>query len=179
MSECASKGCGCSAGPIIQPTIQAPLTTESAQEVYRIENMDCPTEEALIRGKLVGLAGVVGLEFNLMQRTLAVRHELPSLFPVEQALTAIGMQAVRMDQASTGQTTKLSITCASNPSVCSATSTSGRTWSAWRTDSVRCIRLKSRSATPAIVPSFLRINASSVGQSILAIDSLVVCPADA
>ena len=110
MSECASTACGCSAGPIIQPTTQAPATTGSAQAVYRIENMDCPTEEALIRGKLVGLAGVVGLEFNLMQRTLAVRHELPSLFPVEQALTAIGMQAVRMDQASTGQTTKLSIT---------------------------------------------------------------------
>ena len=110
MSECASTAFGCSAGPIIQPTTQAPATTGSAQAVYRIENMDCPTEEALIRGKLVGLAGVVGLEFNLMQRTLAVRHELPSLFPVEQALTAIGMQAVRMDQASTGQTTKLSIT---------------------------------------------------------------------
>ena len=109
MSECASKGCGCSTGPIIQPTAQAPLATGSAQAVYRIENMDCPTEEALIRSKLAGLAGVAGLEFNLMQRTLAVRHELPSLSPVEQALKAIGMQAVRMDQASAGQTTKLSI----------------------------------------------------------------------
>ncbi|SDJ33426.1 cation-translocating P-type ATPase [Pseudomonas abietaniphila] len=110
MSECASKGCGCSAEPIIQPTTQAPLPTESAQAVYRIENMDCPTEEALIRSKLAGLTGVVGLEFNLMQRTLVVRHELPSLAPVEQGLTAIGMQAVRIDQASTEQTTKLSIT---------------------------------------------------------------------
>lgn len=27
---------------------QAQLTAESAQAVYRIENMDCPTEEALI-----------------------------------------------------------------------------------------------------------------------------------
>ncbi|RCG79089.1 cadmium-translocating P-type ATPase [Enterobacter hormaechei] len=71
--------------------------------------MDCPTEEALIRSKLAGLAGVAGLEFNLMQRTLTVRHELPSLSPVEQALKAIGMQAVRMDQASAEQTTKLSI----------------------------------------------------------------------
>ena len=109
MSECASKGCGCTTEPIIQPTAPAPLATGSAQAVYRIENMDCPTEEALIRSKLAGLAGVAGLEFNLMQRTLAVRHELPSLSPVEQALKAIGMQAVRMDQASAGQTTKLSI----------------------------------------------------------------------
>ena len=109
MSECASKGCGCTTEPIIQPTAPAPLATGSAQAVYRIENMDCPTDEALIRSKLAGLAGVAGLEFNLMQRTLAVRHELPSLSPVEQALKAIGMQAVRMDQASAEQTTKLSI----------------------------------------------------------------------
>ena len=109
MSECASKGCGCTTEPIIQPTAPAPLATGSAQAVYRIENMDCPTEEALIRSKLAGLAGVAGLEFNLMQRPLAVRHELPSLSPVEQALKAIGMQAVRMDQASAEQTTKLSI----------------------------------------------------------------------
>ncbi len=109
MSECASKVCGCTTEPIIQPTAPAPLATGSAQAVYRIENMDCPTEEALIRSKLAGLAGVAGLEFNLMQRTLAVQHELPSLSPVEQALKAIGMQAVRMDQASAEQTTKLSI----------------------------------------------------------------------
>lgn len=31
MSECASTACGCSAGPIIQPTTQAPVTTGSAQ----------------------------------------------------------------------------------------------------------------------------------------------------
>ncbi|HHF7376202.1 TPA: cation transporter, partial [Legionella bozemanae] len=84
MSECGSKGCGCSTVPISQPPAQAQLTAESAQAVYRIENMDCPTEEALIRSKLAALPGVVGLDFNLMQRTLAVRHELPSLTPVEQ-----------------------------------------------------------------------------------------------
>ena len=109
MSECGSKGCGCSTMPVIQPTVQAQSKAESPQAVYRIENMDCPTEEALIRSKLARLPGVVGLDFNLMQRTLAVRHELPSLSPVEQALMAIGMQAVRMDEASAGQTTKLAI----------------------------------------------------------------------
>lgn len=109
MSECGSKGCGCSTVPISQPPAQAQQTAASAQAVYRIENMDCPTEEALIRSKLAALPGVVGLDFNLMQRTLAVRHALPSLAPVEQALKAIGMQAVRMDKASGEQTTKLVI----------------------------------------------------------------------
>jgi len=109
MSDCGSKGCGCSDVPISQPTALAQLTAESAQAVYRIENMDCPTEEALIRSKLDELPGVVGLDFNLMQRTLTVRHELPSLSPVEQALKAIGMQAERTDKASGEQTTKLVI----------------------------------------------------------------------
>ncbi|AJA11774.1 heavy metal translocating P-type ATPase (plasmid) [Sphingopyxis fribergensis] len=109
MSECSSKGCGHPVGPIVQPTAQALRATKSTQAVYRIENMDCPTEEALIRSKLAGLEGVAGLEFNLMQRTLVVQHELPSLTSVEQALAAIGMQAVRMDGTSAEQTTKLSI----------------------------------------------------------------------
>ena len=107
--SCGSSGYGCADAPVLKSETQTSATTGVAVAVYHIENMDCPTEEALIRGKLAGLAGVVGLEFNLMQRTLAVRHELPSLSPVEQALKAIGMQAVRMDQASAGQTTKLSI----------------------------------------------------------------------
>jgi len=109
MSECGSTGCGCSTKPISPAGATTQTTVESAQAVYRIENMDCPTEEALIRGKLAGMSGMIGLDFNLMQRTLTVRHELPSLAPVEQALTAIGMHAVRVDDASAGQTTKLSI----------------------------------------------------------------------
>ena len=38
--------------------------------LYRILNMDCPTEEALIRKKLSSLPGITGLEFNLLQRVL-------------------------------------------------------------------------------------------------------------
>ena len=109
MSEPSPKGCDCAATPILPAATQARPIAESAEAVYRIENMDCPTEEALIRSKLSGLSGVIGLDFNLMQRTLAVRHELPSLLPVEQALMTIGMQAVRMDAAVAGQTTRLSI----------------------------------------------------------------------
>lgn len=64
---------------------------------YRIENMDCPTEEALIRSKLGKLDGVKALEFDLVQRTLAVGYEAPSVEPIEQALAEIGMKAQRMD----------------------------------------------------------------------------------
>lgn len=109
MNECGSKRRGCSTMPVIQPTAQVESKAESTQAVYRIENMDCPTEETLIRSKLARLPGVLGLDFNLMQRTLVVRHELPTLSPVEQALQDIGMQAVRIAEASAEQTTKLAI----------------------------------------------------------------------
>ncbi len=61
---------------------------------YRIENMDCPTEEALIRDRLGKVKGVSGLEFNLMQRVLSVSHNLPSTESVDKALASIGMKAV-------------------------------------------------------------------------------------
>ncbi|MBL1562574.1 heavy-metal-associated domain-containing protein, partial [Klebsiella pneumoniae] len=93
MSECASKGCGCTTEPIIQPTAPAPLATGSAQAVYRIENMDCPTEETLIRNKLGTVAGVADLDFNLMQRTLSVRHANQVLPDVLVALQALGFEA--------------------------------------------------------------------------------------
>ncbi|WP_448359672.1 heavy metal translocating P-type ATPase [Fluviibacter sp.] len=62
--------------------------------IYRIENMDCPTEEALIRKKLVSVSGIESLDFNLMQRILTVGHNLNSLDAIESALGSIGMQAV-------------------------------------------------------------------------------------
>ncbi|MDR0339198.1 MAG: cadmium-translocating P-type ATPase [Desulfovibrio sp.] len=59
--------------------------------VYRIMNMDCPMEEALIRAKMAGVPGVTKLEFNLMRRVLTVDHELPSTDAIVAALTSIDM----------------------------------------------------------------------------------------
>ena len=71
-------------------------TTVKGRAVYRIDNMDCPMEEALIRNKLAGMAGVTGLEFNLMKRVLTVRHDLDSLAEVEAALNSIDMKPVAL-----------------------------------------------------------------------------------
>jgi Cd2+/Zn2+-exporting ATPase len=49
----------------------------------RIAQMDCPTEEALIRKKLGGMTSVQGLEFNLMQRVLTVVHDNGALPPLK------------------------------------------------------------------------------------------------
>lgn len=46
----------------------------------RIPQMDCPTEEGLIRKKLSGIKGVSGLQFNLMNRILTVSY-LPGQLP--------------------------------------------------------------------------------------------------
>lgn len=47
----------------------------------RIPQMDCPTEEGLIRKKLKEIDGVSGLQFNLMNRILTVSY-LPGQLPV-------------------------------------------------------------------------------------------------
>jgi Cd2+/Zn2+-exporting ATPase len=87
------------AAPVTPPPA-APKASDTAagtRVTYRIENMDCPTEEALIRNRLGKEPGVIALDFNLMQRVLGVQHDLPSTAPIEKALTSIGMQAVRQD----------------------------------------------------------------------------------
>jgi Cd2+/Zn2+-exporting ATPase len=63
------------------------------QSVFVIGNMDCPTEEALIRKRLASVPGVGELAFNLMERRLTVDHTLPDEQPILGALREIGMQA--------------------------------------------------------------------------------------
>lgn len=65
--------------------------------LFSINGMDCPVEENLIKAKLNGMPGMLGLEFNLMQRTLKVRHELSALPAISEALMALNMDAKLMD----------------------------------------------------------------------------------
>jgi Cd2+/Zn2+-exporting ATPase len=60
---------------------------------FLITNMDCPTEEALIRKRLNKLEGIDRLDFNLINRRLAVQHRLSDPAPVLDALRDIGMNA--------------------------------------------------------------------------------------
>ncbi|CAG8869296.1 heavy metal translocating P-type ATPase [Pseudomonas fluorescens] len=74
------------------PTIGARLSS------FRIEAMDCPTEQTLIQNKLSKLTGVQQLEFNLINRVLGVTHDLPGTEPIVEAIKSLGMQAEPMDQ---------------------------------------------------------------------------------
>jgi len=63
----------------------------------RINQMDCPTEETLIRRKLAGMPEVHGLDFNLMQRVLTVVHAEGALARVDAAIRALGMTPEPLD----------------------------------------------------------------------------------
>ncbi|WP_392562918.1 heavy metal translocating P-type ATPase [Orbus sturtevantii] len=87
-----SHHCGCNDEHAILLANDKPIPiSNDRQAVYRIRNMDCPTEEALIRKKLANMAGIIALEFNLIQRILTVHHRNASLPSIEAALTAIDM----------------------------------------------------------------------------------------
>lgn len=73
--------------------------TAPGRAVYCIDNMDCPMEETLIRGKLEGMPGVTSLDFNLMKRVLTVHHRLDSLAGVEKTLNSINMKPTLIDAA--------------------------------------------------------------------------------
>lgn len=95
MSE-SEQSC-CRSGETCAPRASAGARTDDAairRDVFRIDNMDCPTEEALIRTKLSGVAGIAALEFNLMQRKLTVDHKLQDSAPVLASLREIGMNAI-------------------------------------------------------------------------------------
>ncbi|STR23471.1 Probable cadmium-transporting ATPase [Janthinobacterium lividum] len=101
--SCCSSQHACSSTPAAPSGPALPSTAIAGANTakYRIANMDCPTEERLIRNKLSNMVGVVGLDFNLMNRVLDVHHTLPSLATVEAALHGIGMQAIPMEADAT------------------------------------------------------------------------------
>lgn len=100
----------CATDPLqTSPTGDARLVTAKIPAGYtltrlRIAQMDCPTEETLIRNKLGGIATVQGLDFNLMQRVVSVVHQRNSLPAVEAAIRELGMSTEPMETSSQGST---------------------------------------------------------------------------
>ncbi|WP_053214831.1 heavy metal translocating P-type ATPase [Pseudomonas sp. Q12-87] len=84
--------CSSKAAPSVVNLGNAP-TDGGRLSSFRIEAMDCPTEQTLIQNKLGKLKGVQQLEFNLINRVLGVTHDLPSDAPIIAAIQSLGMQA--------------------------------------------------------------------------------------
>jgi Zn2+/Cd2+-exporting ATPase len=70
------------------------VTTRSRSRVstFRVEELDCATEEGELRTMLAGLPGVRTLEFDLVARRVSVRHDLDTNAPIEAAIRAAGMR---------------------------------------------------------------------------------------
>ncbi|RMH62458.1 MAG: cation transporter [Calditrichaeota bacterium] len=57
---------------------------------FRISQMDCPSEEAMIRMSLEEISGIDKLDFDIPSRTLRVYHENP-VAPIEKRLESLNL----------------------------------------------------------------------------------------
>jgi len=79
----------------VAPSMAAPLSGPSSGVgvvTYRVEELDCATEENDLRAVLTPLTGVRSLEFDLVGRRVRVRHDLESPAPIEAAIRQLGMR---------------------------------------------------------------------------------------
>lgn len=75
--------------------------------VFIIVEMDCPTEEQLIRSKLASLSDISAVEFNLLRRQLRVTHAQRAYDNIVKALHSLGFNPeLQKDQPSPVQAIK-------------------------------------------------------------------------
>ena len=83
----------CSAAPVALAKLSGPETIgANVRTAIRIMQMDCPTEEALIRKKLGRMPYVRSLDFNLMQRVLTVVHAPEALGSILASLRSLDFE---------------------------------------------------------------------------------------
>ncbi|KVU89588.1 heavy metal translocating P-type ATPase [Burkholderia ubonensis] len=88
----AAGGCCAPAALTLAPLPVSQATASGdVRSAFRIMQMDCPTEESLIRRKLGGMREVSALEFNLMQRMLTVEHAPGAQAAIAGAIRTLGM----------------------------------------------------------------------------------------
>ena len=82
-----------------EPAVSTARVLAPGSTRIRIEQMDCPTEERLIRDALAGVPGVGELQFNLLQRVLSVSHEEGALERVILVIEKLGFTPVVQGEA--------------------------------------------------------------------------------
>ncbi|MEB3754583.1 heavy metal translocating P-type ATPase [Acinetobacter sp. MD2(2019)] len=94
--EVHKNSCGCSHSPTPEmPKVDLAQSTHedgSVRTNIRIMQMDCPTEEGLIRKKFNHFDGIHQLEFNLIQRVLTVVHQPEVLPQIIAAIKELGFE---------------------------------------------------------------------------------------
>ena len=69
--------------------------------MFRVEELDCATEENELRAAVGSMEGVRSLEFDLVARRITVHHTLPTPTPIEAAIKATGMRPRLLSATST------------------------------------------------------------------------------
>ncbi|MFN8019994.1 MAG: heavy metal translocating P-type ATPase [Acidimicrobiales bacterium] len=90
----------CCAAPVIGTAQAAAVRTSGraarASVTYRVDELDCATEERELREALADVAGITGLEFDLVARRVTVQHDEPDTADlsahVEAAIRGAGMR---------------------------------------------------------------------------------------
>ena len=70
-----------------------PGGTGLSTSLFHLEDMDCPVEENLVRGRLGKMSSVHGLAFNLIDRTVSVKHDPDALSDITKALESLNLGA--------------------------------------------------------------------------------------
>lgn len=98
------KHCHCGGPEAAPETTRPPGTSPASPEglrtsLFKIEQMDCPTEERLLRKALESMDGVRTLSFDLIGRTLKVGHVLDDPQPIMAAIAGLNMSPVAVDMS--------------------------------------------------------------------------------
>jgi Cd2+/Zn2+-exporting ATPase len=88
---CAAAGASSTSSTPPATLRSADVPAGTSRVRYRITQMDCPTEERLIRNKLEPMPGIARLDFNLLERELTVYHRLDDPQAIATALERIEM----------------------------------------------------------------------------------------
>ena len=68
------------------------VSVSTTTSMFRVEELDCATEENELRAVLGPMDGVRSLEFDLVARRVTVQHTLPTPVAIEDAIKAAGMR---------------------------------------------------------------------------------------
>lgn len=103
-SRCKDINGGCSVSSVPPDSFPGAETnfnvTDGVTSRYRIVDMDCPTEEAMIRSALKNRKEVLGLDFNLLERVLTVRHQPGTEPGIVALLNEIGFKPLLLQEES-------------------------------------------------------------------------------
>ena len=88
----AAVGDECCVAPTMATTTLSGPSAGVGVVTFRVEELDCATEENDLRAVLTPLPGVRSLEFDLVGRRVRVRHNLESSEPIEAAIRGVGMR---------------------------------------------------------------------------------------